>query len=68
MGGVVFSDYHVSPNFLFVLGLRLWLWLGLGCDKNIQKYTENIQKYNFVSQLEIGKTVSIDLFCISIFL
>ena len=36
VGGVVvgwfFSDYRVSPNFLVVLGLRLWLRLGLGCD------------------------------------
>ena len=32
--GVFFSDYRVSPNFLVVLGLRLWLRLGLGCDNN----------------------------------
>ena len=31
--GGFFSDYRVSPNFLVVLGLRLWLRLGLGCDK-----------------------------------
>ena len=30
--GWFFGDYHVSPNFLVVLGLRLWLRLGLGCD------------------------------------
>ena len=30
--GWFFSDYRVSPNFLVVLGLRLWLRLGLGCD------------------------------------
>ena len=29
---VVFGDYCVSPNFLVVLGLVLWLRLGLGCD------------------------------------
>ena len=27
-----FGDYRVSPNFFVVLGLRLWLRLGLGCD------------------------------------
>ena len=34
MGGVgwFFSDYRVSTNFFVVLGLRLWLRLGLGCD------------------------------------
>ena len=32
VSGVVFIDYRVSPNFLVVLGLRLWLRLGLGCD------------------------------------
>ena len=33
-GGVgwFFSDYRFSPNFFVVLGLRLWLRLGLGCD------------------------------------
>ena len=31
-GGWFFSDYRVSPNFFVVLGLRLWLRLGLGCD------------------------------------
>ena len=37
---MVFSDYRVSPNFLVVLGLRLWLRLGLGCDNygNENKY------------------------------
>ena len=35
VGGVVFSDYRVSPNFLVVLGLRLWLRLGLGCDNGV---------------------------------
>ena len=38
MVGWFFSDYRVSPNFLVVLGLRLWLRLGLGCDNS---------KYNF---------------------
>ena len=32
---MVFSDYCVSPNFLVVLGLRLWLRLGLGCDNSL---------------------------------
>ena len=32
---MVFSDYRVSPNFLVVLGLRLWLRLGLGCDNKL---------------------------------
>ena len=32
VGGVVFGDYRVSPNFLVVLGLGFWLRLGLGCD------------------------------------
>ena len=32
---MVFSDYCVSPNFLVVLGLRLWLRLGLGCDNKL---------------------------------
>ena len=32
---VVFGDYRVSPNFLVVLGLVLWLRLWLGCDNNI---------------------------------
>ena len=27
-----FCDYCVSPNFFVVLGLRLWLRLGLGCE------------------------------------
>ena len=34
VGWFFFSNYRVSPNFLIVLGLRLWLrlGLGLGCD------------------------------------
>ena len=31
-GGWFVSNYRVSPNFFVVLGLRLWLRLGLGCD------------------------------------
>ena len=30
-GQCFFGDYRVSPNFLVVLGLRLWLNLGFGC-------------------------------------
>ena len=33
-GGVFFGDYRVSPKFLVVLGLLLWLRLGLGCDNS----------------------------------
>ena len=40
VGGVVFSDYRVSPNLLVVLGLRLLLRLGLGCD-NISQTLKN---------------------------
>ena len=29
---VFFSDYRVSPLLFVVLGLGLWLRLGLGCD------------------------------------
>ena len=40
VGGWFFGDYCVSPNFLVVLGLMLWLRLGLGCDNygNESKY------------------------------
>ena len=42
-----FGDYRVSPNFFVVLGLRLWLRLGLGCD-NIP-YFYIICGWNFVN-------------------
>ena len=40
VGSGFFGDYRVSPNFLVVLGLMLWLRLDLCCDKygNESKY------------------------------
>ena len=45
--GGFFSDYRVSPNFLVVLGLRLWLRLGLGCDNNCGRKVLLHEKYSY---------------------
>ena len=47
---VVFGDYRVSPNFLVVLGLMLWLRLGLGCDNYGNESKYYIDKPKVVSQ------------------
>ena len=44
-----FGDYRVSPNFFVVLGLRLWLRLGLGCDNFVTPgplYTKNFSEFS----------------------
>ena len=43
---MVFSDYRVSPNFLVVLGLRLWLRLGLDCDNIVAQAIQLYSEYN----------------------
>ena len=37
------GDFRVSPNFLVVLGLELWLRLGLGCDKNLSTANHKVR-------------------------
>ena len=58
--GWFFSDYRVSPNFLVVLGLRLWLRLGLGCDNDEGKLgsktqSSSVSTHTFTAHLQNDK-------------
>ena len=48
MGGVVFGDYHVSPNFLLCwVGVGVVVEVGLGCDNYRSCFPSNFYRKIF---------------------